>query len=106
MSVWIMIKFKNSKLLIEGIEGYLELKKTFEETNKFLRKKRYRLSSELFNNISSELKSLAVECQVPTKRIYLPDELLKVQKDLGVLRGGIYKELYGKKSQTDRGKEL
>ncbi|MBC2722393.1 MAG: DUF4091 domain-containing protein [Desulfosporosinus sp.] len=91
-----LVEFKDSKLLQEGIEGYLELKKTLEETKEFLRKKRHRLSPELFNNISSELKSLVVKCQIPTKKIYLPDELLEAQRELGILRGGIYKEIHGK----------
>ncbi|MDK1030178.1 MAG: hypothetical protein QGD96_12750, partial [Anaerolineae bacterium] len=91
-----LVEFKDSKLLREGIEGCLELKKTVEETNKFLRKKRHRLSSELFHKTSSGLESLAVRCQTPTKKIYLPGELLEVQRELGVLRGGIYKEIHGK----------
>lgn len=91
-----MIKFKNSKQLCDGIEGYLELKKTVKETKKFLRKERHGLSSEFFNRASSKLESLAVKCQVPAKKIYLPAELLEVQRELGALRGGIYKEIHGK----------
>ncbi|MBE0536466.1 MAG: DUF4091 domain-containing protein [Phycisphaerae bacterium] len=91
-----LIQYKSSRLLHEAIEDFLEVKRTIEATNTFLQKKRRNLSSEFFSKTLSDLESLAGELQIPTKEIYLPGEIRRLQRDVGVLRGSIYKAIHNR----------
>ncbi len=91
-----LIEFKNSGNVCDNIEDYLELKKTIKETKKFLQEKRYGFSSELYSRASSKIELLTTKFQMPARHIYLPDELHEIQRELGLLRSSLYKEIYGK----------
>ena len=88
--------FKTSEELLKRIDDYVQLSENAAATVKSVKENRSRLCSEFSEKILAELKILAVKVDIPANKIYPANELLRIRGELGKIRAGIYKAVYGK----------
>ncbi len=88
--------FKTSKELLKRVDDYVQLSENTAATVKSVKENRSKLPSELSEEILAELKILAKKVDMPTNKIYPANELLGIRGQLGKIRAGIYKAVYGK----------
>jgi len=88
--------FKSSEELLSKVEDYLHLNEMVDATLKTVKESRAYLSGRLSEKILSELENLARKTDVSTNRLYSPDELPGIKRQVGKARAAIYKAAYKK----------
>jgi len=88
--------FKTSEELLKRIDDYQQLSENAAATVKGVEDNRPKLPSQFSEEILAQLKILTERIDTPRNKIYPPNGLLGIRAQLGQIRAGIYKAVYGK----------
>jgi hypothetical protein len=88
--------FENSAELLERIDDYMQLSENTAAAVKSVKDNHSRLPGQFSDEVRAQLKILAEKVDMPTNKIYSADELIGIKGNLGKIRAGIYKTIYGK----------
>ncbi len=88
--------FKTYEELLSRIDDYLQLQESINITSKAVKEARLRFlgRTQMLNLSKLEIPSRKIS--LPTDRIYSTNEILEIKRQIGKIRSGIYKVVYGK----------